>query len=713
MRTTAKLGLLVLVLAGIGVNFLTLPGALPGFDEVRAGFTASDAVLVDRHGQVIQELRLDHTARRLSWVQLKDVSPALQAAVIAAEDKRFYNHTGADWASLAAALSGMLTTPRGASTITMQLVSRLRPELQPAAGRRSPWQKLRQIRGARALERRWSKARILEAYLNLVSFRGELQGVAAASAGLFGKRPHGLDDIEGVILASLIRSPNARPAQVAARAALLAQSMRLPHEARLVAAKAGEALARPYAIQPELALAPHVALRLAREAAAGRATGRLESTLDGALQRFAADSLRRHLASIASQNVRDGAVLVVDNATHEVLAYVGNTGEPGPARHVDGVRSPRQAGSTLKPILYAVAFEKRLLTPASLLEDSPLEVPVPGGVYRPRNYDNQFRGLVTARTALASSLNVPAVKTLALTGIDAVVERLGLMGIGGLRSPDYYGPSLALGSVDVTLWDLVTAYGVLASGGVASPLRLSAVEAAGQGRPVLSPEAVFLVSDILSDRESRSATFTLESPLSTRFWSAVKTGTSKDMRDNWCVGYSDRFTVGVWVGNFNGEPMWNVSGVAGAAPVWVEVMNRLHRDRPVSSPQPPPGIIRRDVRLVSGQNRREWFVRGTETGAVLPASSAAPARIVQPAGGTVVALDPDIPAGQQRVFFEANTSDNAAQWLLDGRALGPAHPVYLWAPRPGKHRLALVDGHNRIQDAVLFEVRGEDTRQVP
>ena len=170
------------------------------------------------------------------------------------------------------------------------------------------------------------------------------------------------------------------------------------------------------------------------------------------------------------------------------------------------------------------------------------------------------------------------------------------------------------------------------------------------------------------------------------------------MRDNWCVGFSDRFTTGVWIGNFDGEPMWNVSGITGAAPVWVDVMNQLHRDLRIVPPAPPAGLVRHEVRLASGQKRPEWFMRGTESDVIRPASSAVPAQIVQPASGTVIAIDPDIPVEQQRVFFECNTGDNTLKWRLDGRALGPAAQVYLWSPKAGKHLLVLVDRESRVQD---------------
>jgi penicillin-binding protein 1C len=666
-------------------------------------------VLLDRHGEVIQELRSDPSARRLEWVPLGDVSPALRRAIVFAEDRRFYRHHGVDWISLAAALpSGLrLAGLRGASTITMQLAARLDEDIRPKRHRRSMLEKIRQMRGAFELERRWSKDQILEAYLNLVTFRGELEGVDAASRGLFRKDPQGLDESESLILAALVRSPNAEPGRVAVRACSLNDALGLGLEESNLTSFAHQALSAPYFIRPRAGLAPHVALRLARSRKRNGGQTRVIATIDADLEWFATEALRRHLLTLRAQNVHDGALLAAENSSGDVLAYVGNLGEFASARFVDGVEARRQAGSTLKPFLYGLAFEKRLLTPASLIEDSPLEIPIEGGVYRPRNYDRMFRGITTARIALASSLNVPAVRTLGLVGVDPFVDALERFGFEQLRAADYYGPSLALGAADITLWDLVNAYRCLANGGLCSALRLTPGEARREPVRVLSQGAAFLVSDILSDRESRSATFNLESPLSTRFWTSVKTGTSKDMRDNWCVGYSDRYTVGVWVGNFAGDPMWNVSGISGAAPVWVDVMNWLHRDRTSRAPSAPAGVVAQDVAIAAlGQSRREWFLPGTETALVRDGAGQGDCRITYPAAGTVVALDPDIPAEQQKILFEAETDGRRLRWLLDGRIAGAADSVVLWPPAHGSHTLALLDESDRVIDSVAFEVRG-------
>ncbi len=701
-----------LALAGIGVFiYWSLPTVfLPEFGQVKAAHTRSESLLLDRHHEVIHEVRIDEHGRRLDWVPLEEVSPALRAAVLQAEDRRFYQHTGVDWTSLGSAARNLLASSqtRGASTIPMQLVSRLNEGLQPQSSHRSFYQKLRQMAAARALERRWSKSEIFEAYLNMITFRGELQGIAAASAGLFGKKPHGLDQVESLILAALIRSPNAPVAQVGLRACMLAESMNLRVDRSDLLSATRDALTRPYFVAPQAALAPHVALLLLKPR--DRLNRKPESvvcTLDAGIQRFAAETLRRQLELLRHQNVHDGAVLVVENKTGDVLAYIGNDGDRASARYVDGVRAPRQAGSTLKPFLYGLAYEQRLLTTASLIDDSPLDVPVAGGVYRPRNYDNHFHGLVTSRTALAASLNVPAVKTLNLVGVDRLIDRLAAFGFRDLRPAEFYGPSLALGATDITLWDLVNAYRALANGGMCSGLRLTPDSGVTPARRVLSAQAAFLVTDILSDRESRSITFSLESPLSTRFWTAVKTGTSKDMRDNWCVGFSDRYTVGVWAGNFSGQPMWDVSGVTGAAPAWVEIMNRLHRSVSSKAPEPPPGVVGEAVRIVaSGQSRREWFIRGTETEVVQPAADQTAFRIAYPAAGTIVALDPDIPPEDQKVFFEAEPEGNTLSWILDDQPLGAAASVLLWTPVKGRHTLALVDTAGRIVDSINFEVRG-------
>jgi len=685
---------------------------VPTFEQVRTSHRRSDAVLLDRNRQVIHEIRVDMNVRRLDWTPLDEVSPALLEAILLAEDRRFFDHRGVDWRGMVGALfsdwrNGL---PRGASTISMQVAAKLRADLEPRNGRRSIRQKIGQIQAARMLERNWSKSQILEVYLNLVTFRGELQGLAAATAALFQKSPHGLDRSESAILAALLRSPNADPARVSTRACSLLRLSVPATSCAEVVALTEATLSRPYDIRPQVSLAPHVARQLLKSSAETAPAGESQAvicTLDAGLQDFALDTLRRHLEEVRGRNVNDGAVLVIENQTGEVLSYVGNDGTQAASRFVDGVRARRQAGSTLKPLLYALAFEGRLLTPASYLEDAPLEIAVAGGIYRPRNYDERFNGLVSVRTALASSLNVPAVRTLELVGVGPFVQLLRTAGFHGIRDEDYYGPSLALGAADVSLWDLVNAYRSLANGGVLGEPTLTPRFRPPAGNRILPEDAAFLISDILSDREGRSRTFSLESPLSTRFWTAVKTGTSKDMRDNWCIGYSEAYTVGVWVGNFTGEPMWNVSGITGAAPIWLDLMGRLHESRVSRPPTPPHGVVARTTEFPEfRQTRREWFLAGTDTPAVRPADLTANFRIRYPVEGTIFALDPDIPADRQKLFFEAEPASAGMYWLLNGERIAATDSVYLWSPLQGKFTLGLADETGRLLDSVDFEVRG-------
>jgi penicillin-binding protein 1C len=426
------------------------------------------------------------------------------------------------------------------------------------------------------------------------------------------------------------------------------------------------------------------------------------------------EALGANVGVLADENVRDGALIAVDNRTGEVLAYVGNTGAAG-TLYVDGVRAKRQAGSTLKPFLYGLAFEKRLLDDASPLEDSSLHVPTGLGIYTPENYDRTHKGLVPARVALASSLNVPAVRVLMLVGTEAFVEKLSDLGVGPLQEGAYYGYSLALGSLDVSLWELVNAYRTIANGGIYGDLTFEPAPRKQRGKRVFPTEAAALVADILADREARGMTFGFENPLATRFWTASKTGTSKDMRDNWCIGFSNRYTVGVWVGNFSGEPMRNVSGVTGAAPVWLEVMNYLHRGLPSETPmrlrvarksaappiEPGPVSAGKDPYFVTAHGSRA--LPGIDV-AVPPERTPAPlhTRITYPPEGTLIAMDPDIPYANQRVFFEASQGTRLV-WVLDGERAGEGR-VAGWNPRRGRHLLQLVDGDGSLLDEVRFRV---------
>ncbi|MCI0468940.1 MAG: penicillin-binding protein 1C [Nitrospirae bacterium] len=682
--------------------------ALPSFYEVKNSFTKSDAVLLDRQGEVIHQMRIDPKGRRLEWTPLRDVSPSLINVIIYSEDRRFYKHSGVDWLAIGSAAIGNIVSERkrGASTITMQLASILDKGIRAKKGKRAVAEKWAQIKIAQEIEGTWSKDEILEAYLNLITFRGEIQGISAASKALFDKSPDGLNDVESMIAASLVRSPNAGIDDITKRACRLAASLKAAASCSEIREIAFLSLSRPYHIKPNIAIAPHAARQLL-SINDGRKKERVISTINGRLQQFVLDSLQSQLALLKSKNVHDSAALVVDNETGDILAYVGNSGISASARHVDGVAARRQAGSALKPFLYGYAIERKILTAASILDDSPINISTPRGVYAPHNYDSSFKGYVSVRTALSSSLNMPAVRTLMLVGTDAFVKRLGELGFGDLNDGEYYGLSLALGSLDVSLYELVNSYRTLANSGVWSELRLTVDKKIVRKR-IMQADSAFIISGILSDREARNLTFGVENPLSTPFWTAVKTGTSKDMRDNWCVGYSQKYTVGVWVGNFSGEPMWNVSGITGAAPVWLEIMKYLHKALPSNSPAPPAGIFSMPISFESEIEtpRNEWFISGTGHGLPIKADAGYKTTFISyPTNGVIIAIDPDIPAGNHIVPFEYQDGGDRYEWTLNGKRTGIYSGLYLWKPEIGKFRLSIIDKDNQTADTVEFEVR--------
>ena len=771
--------------------------ALPTFDQVRGDFHSSDTLILSQEGEVLQRLRTDATVRRGQWVPLADVSPALRTALVLSEDKRFFEHSGVDWRAASAAAWGNLWNQRtrGASTITMQLAGLLDGDWRQGPGGRTVVQKLGQTVAAQVLDRRWRKDQILEAYLNLVPFRSELVGIDALSRTLFGKAAHGLDDREAAVAAALVRAPNARPALVAQRACGVLRDMQgisagaAPRRAQ----GAAPAVAPPVdcdaldlfttaalqrrAFDASEGVAPHFARYLLRQRFKDGAVvpERVSSTLRAPLQRFAVQTLTQHLRELRGRNVEDGAVLVLDNATGAVLAWVGSSGQLSQASEVDGVLALRQPGSTLKPFLYAQAIAERRLTAASLVDDSPAHIATASGLYIPQNYDRQFKGWVSVRTALAASLNVPAVRTLVMVSPDAFHRQLGAVGLPLRESGDYFGYSLALGSPEVPLLHLTNAFRTLANGGRASPVagtlanggRSSAVAFSDVAKPRLAPaldaRAAFIVGDILSDGNARARTFGTDSVLATRFWTAVKTGTSKDMRDNWAVGWSERYTVGVWVGNASGAAMHDVSGTSGAAPIWSAVMGFLHAREPSRAPKAPAGLVQAAVRFGPAPSaaalgasapqpleaaRQEWFVPGTQqavfamdTGAVsaygisargqkdskneatatstattaaaataataataAAALTGAAARITAPASGTVIALDPDIPPTRQRLQFTA-TGDGVLLWRMDGKPLGRG-PRVAWLPWPGRHVVQITNAQGQVLDEIRLEVRG-------
>jgi penicillin-binding protein 1C len=690
---------------------------------------SSNAYLMDRQGRTLQTIRLNENERRLEWLPLSHISPALIRAVLTAEDRNFFSHSGVDylamtaavWQNLRATVMGT-TARRGASTISMQLAGNLL-DIEMGASktpRRSFWLKLQQMRAAWQLESIASKNEILEAYLNTIYYRGEQRGIEAAAQAFFAKNAIGLTSRESVVLASLIASPQAKPSNVAQRACRLYD--------RIFAKDDGggkgdgdvtgkcEPLAmpvarlnKPYLLRTDN-LVPHVAQRF--KAAGALEHGKsLQTSIDFATQKYVQQALSEQLRELVHRGVEDGAVVVLDNHTGEVRAYVGSSGEFSQAAQVDAAASLRQAGSTLKPFLYAMAIEKKKLTAASLIDDSAFAIRTADAQYVPRNYSDDYKGWVSVRKALASSLNVPAVRTLAMLDVDEFASSLRQLGLSSVsHDGGFYGYSLALGSADVKLLDLTNAYRALATGGLASQPKFVMSKTNDEATRVMSAEVAYIVSDMLSDNEARAATFGLDSALRLPFRASVKTGTSKDMRDNWCIGFSDKYTVGVWVGNASGAPMRGVSGVSGAAPIWNSVMRYIHDGVALNSSKflLPTNVIAQPISFVgvNEPERTELFLPGTQTKEIRLVSQAKQASnlIAYPVDGAIYAIDPDIPFAKQVLKFKPGASlPPNVQWRLNGKNIASG---VAWKLASGKHVLSVQNSNGLLLEQVKFEVRG-------
>jgi penicillin-binding protein 1C len=610
------------ILLGVAAALMPLPDALRGRDE---GASVS-TVFLDRHGAILLEARAgDGTrARRL---RLPDAGHRAIRAVLAAEDKRFSYHPGVDPFAVLRALGGFVVERRvvsGGSTITQQLARTLEPRPRTMLG------KLREMALAIRIEASLSKDRILEEYLNRVVFGPGLRGIEAASRFYFDKPTRDLSLAEAAALAGLARGPSLYDPRrgtdrLQRRRDRVLDRMREAGWASEDEVRAAKA--EPIALAPRgggLGI-PHLRRALstgALDASFGPLAGRASSittTIDRGLQREIEILALSTVERLAARNVSAASVVVLDNATAEILAYVGSPDIENAARlgHNDGVLARRQPGSSLKPFVYGLAMERLGLTAASALPDVDLHFATPEGDYHPHNYDRRFHGLVRAREALASSYNVPAVVLAARVGPEAILERLHDLGFASLdRSARHYGLGLALGDGEVRLVELAAAYATIARGGVYMPLRAVRAALDPDGKPlpftapaprrVLDARTAFVLTDILSDDRARLATFGDRSALELPFPVAAKTGTSKGFRDNVAVGFSAGVTVAVWVGNFDGSPMGAVSGVTGAGPLFHDVMLAAARAARAGARESegaftrPEGLVEVEVCALSG-----------------------------------------------------------------------------------------------------------------
>jgi penicillin-binding protein 1C len=735
----------------------------------------SGVTVTDRSGAILRASRASDGSR-FKWTPLERMEPALLAAFVATEDRGFYSHHGIELRSLARAARDNLFAGRvvsGASTISMQ-TARLVADL-PRGWSGKP----RQLLWALRLEMHLTKPQILEQYLNRVPLGQGAVGVEAAAQLYFGASASNLSLGQSALLAGLARAPSrdnpiVNEARATARRALALRRLALrdyasadeiaranaepvrvaalrfaPIAAGIAASSANAALdsnalsANFRERTPSPFPAPHFTswLLSARDTAIdSRAKSPvIRTTLDLALQQEVEGEVRHTVQQLAEQQVQDAAAVVLDNATGDVLAWVGSPDFTAVRGQVDMVVSRRQPGSALKPFAYALAFD-RGFTAATILDDFSHTWQTSSGPYSPRNYDRREHGPVRAREALASSYNIPAVQLTDRIGVPALLTTLRAAGFASLtQTPEHYGLGLALGDGEVSLLEMANGYRALGNSGVWHPIRVNAnATLSDSAVRIVSAPAAALVLDVLSDPVARLPGFGETTPFDFAFRTAVKTGTSRHFTDNWAVAVTGNFTVAVWVGNFDGHPMAAVSGISGAGPLLRNVVLRTAaRFTPGVLVSPAEvGAHRERVCRVSGQAAipecpavDEWFLAGThashddswyrEGALVLPAryaawrkrstqhvgdgervattgvnvvhdSSAKPARaltIDSPRNGDRY----DMPVGAEleaaTIAFRATGRDatKALSWWVDGQRYTKPR----WQLQPGEHTVTV------------------------
>lgn len=710
------------LLAGVVLLGIGLAWPLP------EGWTApaEHRRVVDRNGAVLLERAMPERGRS-EWVELGQVAPVVVDALLAAEDDRFHQHPGVDpWAIGRAARANWRAgrVVQGGSTLTQQ-TARLMAGRPPGL-----WGKGVEAWRAVRLELHLGKREILTQVLNRSWFGAGAAGIEAAATEFFGEHASGLSVSEAATLVALLPAPERLDPRRSRRAAMLARDRvieRMVDTGRLDRETADRALREPLQLaRPDRpGTAPHLAVHLlsTREGTV------VQTTVDRSLQQDVEAIVADVVGGLRHRDVDHGAVLVVHVPTSEVRAWVGSADWRAPDGQIDGVRTRRSPGSTLKPFLYGVAFEQGL-RPGDVLADLPVRYDTPHGTWSPGNYGGTIRGPVRAREALASSMNLPAVALLDEVGVATLHRRLEQAGIRLTAPARTYGLGLALGDAEIGLIDLATAYAGLARGGVHRPLKLGPDDPSPETR-FLSADAAWMVQDILSDPQARLAGFGRHGVLERRYDSATKTGTSQGFRDNWTVGWAGDWLVAAWVGNFDARPMGHVSGVTGAGPLWAQVMDRL-----VGEQRPrfgePEGWVKHEVCALSGEGRAphcphgisEWLPPAAEPRAPCTwhqsdgsvawpaafaewahdrrahpyaeevAGSGRPA-ITWPSDGAELHVDPRIPAEHRAVGLRATAPSGAreAVWTVDGERLatvGPPFHVSWPDPAKGAHRVELV-----------------------
>ena len=703
--------------------------------------------ILDREGGLLREL-LSRADGRSTPLEPWEIPDQVRLAFIAAEDKSFSSHWGISPPSMARALWQNIRARKwvaGGSTLTQQLARTLVARKRSIAG------KVREALWAMRLEAHLSKEEILTQYLNRIPFGNNAYGIEAASQLYFGRHARYLSLGQAATMAAIPKgttafNPYRHPARLADRKKWILG--RMVQRGFIDAEQAEAAAVEPVDLQAFTAAfrAPHfselIAANLDRWGLAEATV--IETSLDPKLQVEIESLVSQELARLRGRRVGSAAVLVVDNQSTEVVAYVGSPDFFSEAieGQNDGVQMKRQPGSTLKPFLYAEAFSAGF-TPATIIPDLEAHFPGRKAPYSPKNYDGRTHGPVRVREALANSYNVPAVQVADSLGAERVLTLFQRAGFESLReSSEHYGLGLVLGNGAVSLWQGARAYSGLSRGGVLEPLRAirRALRADGSEIPLRSrfrvrrfadATSAELVTNILADPSARARAFGLESVLRLPFPAAVKTGTSKGYSDNWTFGYTRERTVAVWAGNFDGTPMIQVSGVAGAGPIFRRAMIRAMEDVPRGPLIDTSALEEAHICPLSGQLAGPWcpsamdevFAPGTRPKTACPMHKGIADRLPGPLARRCEELGGPgqrvVDVGDQ--FYEWARSEGLAKepWLASECAAPPvasapgASPTII-SPHPGDEFLLFPDLPLRDQ-AIPLRIRasaGEGTLEV-
>lgn len=623
----------------------------------------------------------------------------LVQALILSEDKNFYHHSGVDWAAKGKAIWQNLKARRvvrGASSLTEQVIHLLVP--RP----RTLWSKWLEGIEALWLERHFSKNDILECYLNQVPFASNRRGFSQAARHYFNRDLGLLTPHELLSLIILIKAPSTydlRKNTQLVSSHIKTFKNRLVREG-ILTLQEGERITQKKILleaPSKVTDASHFVTsikKLYQNTLGYYTTSSVKTTLDVGVQNYIQRLLDQRLKTLSNRQVHNGAVLVADHTTGEIVAWV--VGKPFSkegmlSKHIDAVLALRQPGSTLKPFVYAAAFQKGWQA-FTLIDDAPLVGAVGTGMHKFKNYSNIYYGPVTVREALANSLNVPAVKAIQFVGVEPFLKVLHQLGFKGLnRGSEVYEEGLALGNGEVSLFELVQAYVVLANRGKTRPLKpfYSPLETA-ETITVFPDTVTSLIGDILSDPWARHSEFGASSILTFPVQTAIKTGTSTDYRDAWIVGYDHKHVVGIWLGNLNNRPTDGVTGANGGALLLRSIFSYLNRDGKAVKLYQSPQLLQRDMRI-DKKNGQEPIV---QTELLLPLPEEQPPeieiKIMQPTPLLRLAVDPRIPLGLQKFEFQLTGMGKAdtVKWEIDQQENYYTHePTFLWPLVKGKHTL--------------------------